>query len=142
MPRANGGGAPAVFLDRDGVLNAVVWRDGRPGSPRRPEELVLEAGAAAAVARLRAGGYLVFVVTNQPDVARGRLTEAALKELMSRVVAEVPLDDWRVCIHDDVDGCECRKPKPGMVQELARVWGVDLAASYLVGDSWRDMEAG
>lgn len=138
----SGGGAPAVFLDRDGVLNAVVWRDGRPGSPRTLDELVLEAGAAAAVERLRAGGYLVFVVTNQPDVARGLLTEAALAELMSRVGAEVPLDDWRICIHDDVDGCECRKPKPGMVRELARVWGVDLAASYLVGDSWRDMEAG
>ncbi|HET9985389.1 MAG TPA: HAD-IIIA family hydrolase [Longimicrobiales bacterium] len=142
MPGTRGDGARAVFLDRDGVLNAVVLRDGRPASPRTPDELVVEAGAAAAVRRLRECGYLVFAVTNQPDVARGLLTEAALAELMSRVEAEIPLDDWRSCIHDDVDGCECRKPRPGMVQGLARVWGVDLAASYLVGDSWKDMEAG
>lgn len=142
MPGTRGGGARAVFLDRDGVLNAVVLRDGRPASPRTPDELVVEAGAAAAVRRLRERGYLVFAVTNQPDVARGLLTEAALAELMSRVEAEIPLDDWRSCIHDDVDRCECRKPRPGMVQGLARAWGVDLAASYLVGDSWKDMEAG
>lgn len=132
----------AVFLDRDGVLNSVVFRDGKPASPRSLDEFVLKPGAAEAVDRLRDGGFLVFVVTNQPDVARGRLSEEALDAMMSRLRTAVRVHDVRVCPHDDHHDCVCRKPRPGMLEELARAHGVALASSFIVGDSWKDVEAG
>jgi D-glycero-D-manno-heptose 1,7-bisphosphate phosphatase len=131
----------AVFLDRDGVLNEVVWRNARPASPRVLEELVLVADLGA-LRRLRVAGLRIFVVTNQPDVARGLLDRRALLAMMARVRAATEADDVRCCVHDDEDGCACRKPRPGMLHDLAKQWSVDLASSYMVGDSWRDIEAG
>jgi D-glycero-D-manno-heptose 1,7-bisphosphate phosphatase len=132
----------AVFLDRDGVLNRVVLRDGRPASPRSLEEVVLEAGAARAAVTLREAGFLLFVVTNQPDLARGLLTPAVHDSIVERVREVVAPDDLMVCPHDDRHDCACRKPRPGMLVGLAERWSVDLASSYMVGDSWKDMEAG
>lgn len=132
----------AVFLDRDGVLNAVVPRNGRPGSPRALAELALVPGVAEAVARLRQAGFLVFVVTNQPDLARGLLDPAEHAAVMARVGAATGADEMLTCPHDDPDDCPCRKPRPGMLKELAARWGVALEASYVVGDGWKDMEAG
>jgi D-glycero-D-manno-heptose 1,7-bisphosphate phosphatase len=132
----------AVFLDRDGVLNEVVWRDGRPASPRSPTELVIERGAAEAVARLRAAGLPVFVVTNQPDVARGLLPQQELTTMMRRLAAALAFDDHACCTHDDTDACACRKPLPGMLLELAARWQVSPAACYMVGDTARDVGAG
>lgn len=135
-------GRRAVFLDRDGVVNEIVERDGGPGSPRTLEELRLLDDARACVQRLRAAGFRVFVVTNQPDVARGRLSSGALERLERAVRARLPIDDYRACTHDDEHGCACRKPKPGMILELAEAWGVDPGASYVVGDRWKDTAAG
>lgn len=138
----------AVFLDRDGVLNRVVLRDGGAGggevigSPRTVAEFSLTEGAAEVVSRLRGAGYLAFVVTNQPDIERGLLDPAELEAMSAILRDEVGVDEVVVCPHDDAAGCRCRKPKPGMLEELAARWGVDLSASYMVGDSWRDMEAG
>ena len=132
----------AVFLDRDGVLNHVVTRDGRPASPRTLEELQLVPGGAAAVARLRAAGFRTLVVTNQPDVARGLLPPAVLGQMMERIGRETGVDDMAWCPHDDADGCACRKPLPGMIHTLAERWRVDPRRSFLVGDGWKDMAAG
>lgn len=138
----------AVFFDRDGVLNRVVMRGGAVGggevvgSPRVLGEFILAEGAAEVVARLRGAGFLVFVVTNQPDIARGLMDPVELEAMSSVLRDEIGVDEVRVCPHDDVAGCECRKPRPGMLEDLATRWGVDLAASYMIGDSWRDMEAG
>ena len=96
-----------------------------------------------ALARLRAAGYRLIVVTNQPDVARGVQTRAAVEAIHAELLARgLPIDDFRVCYHDDADGCDCRKPKPGLLLAAAREEGLDLAASFLVGDRWRDVEAG
>lgn len=134
--------ARAVFLDRDGVLVRAPVVDGRPRSIGRVEELVLEDGAADACAALRAAGYLLVVVTNQPEIARGNLTAEAVDEMHSRLALLLPLDDIRVCPHDDADECECRKPKPGMLHDAAREHGIELARSFLVGDRRKDVEAG
>jgi D-glycero-D-manno-heptose 1,7-bisphosphate phosphatase len=134
-------GTAAVFLDRDGVLNEVVWRSGRPASPRCAAELRLVPDVAD-VGRLREAGWRVFVVTNQPDVARGLLEPATLAALMERVRLATGCDDSVCCTHDDDDGCDCRKPAAGMLLDLAARWGVDLAKSFIVGDGWRDVEAG
>lgn len=132
----------AAFLDRDGILNEPVLRDGRPSSPRRLVDFKVARGAADAVERLRRCGLSVFVVTNQPDVARGLLARAELEAMMRHLRERVPVDDEMVCEHDDADGCACRKPKPGMLVRLAERWGVDLQRSFMVGDSWRDVGAG
>lgn len=132
----------AVFLDRDGVLSALVTREGRAVSPRRPQDFRVVAGAEAAVSRLRASGLLVFVATNQPDVARGHLSSCELEEMSAVLAKSLEVDEIAVCPHDDSNGCSCRKPKPGMLLALAEKWGVDLRRSFVVGDSWRDVAAG
>ncbi len=133
---------PAIFLDRDGVLNPLLERDGELRSPRDRTEFELVPNARGPVKRLRDAGFLVFVVTNQPDLARGKLPRAELVAMNAEVRARLPIDDLRVCPHDDADACDCRKPRPGMLHVLARRWDVELAESYLIGDSWKDVEAG
>jgi D-glycero-D-manno-heptose 1,7-bisphosphate phosphatase len=132
----------AVFFDRDGVLNTAVVRDGKAFSPRRAADLHIERAAPAAADRLRAEGFLLFAVTNQPDVARGTLAPTELETMMRTVAGTLMLDDWRACTHDDADGCACRKPKPGMIADLAARWNVDVAGSFMVGDTARDVGAG
>ena len=132
----------AVFLDRDGVLNKALVRDGKPYPPGTLAELEVPGGTAAALERLRAAGFLLLVVTNQPDVARGTQTAGAIEEIHAALRAALPVDEFLVCPHDDADGCECRKPKPGLLFEGAARHGVELRGSYMVGDRWRDVEAG
>ncbi len=131
----------AAFLDRDGVINAVVDRDGVRGSPRCLDEFCLLDGVSEAVGQLRGEGWLVFVVTNQPDVARGLLDRAQLELMTERVRAAIDPDEVAVCAHDDRDACGCRKPAAGMLLRLATDWNVDLSASVMIGDSWKDVEA-
>ena len=99
-------------------------------------------GVAEACARLREGGFALVVVTNQPDVARGRVSRNTVEAINDFLRRQLPIDDIRVCYHDDADGCACRKPKPGMLLAAARDLGIDLGRSFLVGDRWRDIEAG
>lgn len=132
----------AVFLDRDGVINRPVIRDGRPYPPTDERELEILPGVADALARLRAANFHLVVVTNQPDVARGTQTRDAIDRMHARLLATLPLDDIRVCPHDDGDGCACRKPEPGLLQEAAKDTDLSVAESFMVGDRWRDIEAG
>lgn len=132
----------AVFLDRDGVLNKLVVRDGRSGSPHRLDEFELLPGVARAVEMLRRVGLLVVVVTNQPDIARGLLTPAELERIHACLCKLVSVEAIYTCPHDDQDGCSCRKPKPGLLLRASREWNISLPNSYLVGDSWKDIAAG
>jgi transaldolase len=132
----------AVFLDRDGVLNEPVIRAGQPYPPASADELIICPGARGALTALRDAGFRLICVTNQPDVARGTLPMATVDAINARLRAELPLDDIAVCPHDDADACACRKPKPGLVLDAARRHDIDPAGSYLVGDRWRDVEAG
>ncbi len=132
----------AVFLDRDGVLNEPVVRDGRPHPPATADALVICEGALRAVQALREGGFALIVVSNQPDIARGTAAPAEVDAINERLRGLLPLDDVLVCPHDDADGCDCRKPKPGLLRRGARLHQIDLTRSYLVGDRWRDIEAG
>jgi transaldolase len=132
----------AVFLDRDGVLNDAVLRNGKPFPPEHPDDVVIAAGAVDALRALRDAGFALVCVTNQPDVARGTVAAATVDAINERLLRELPLDDIIVCPHDDDDLCSCRKPKPGLILEGARRHGINAARSYLVGDRWRDIEAG
>lgn len=132
----------AVFLDRDGVINRAFVRDGKPYPPSGPEELEILPGVPEALARLRDAGYFIVVVTNQPDVARGITTRENVEAIHAVLGSRLPIDEFRVCYHDDIDRCSCRKPAPGMLIETAREKHLDLASSIMVGDRWRDVEAG
>ncbi len=113
-------GRHAVFLDRDGVLNRAVIRGGRPFPPRTTQDLEIPEDAAASLQALRRAGYALVAVTNQPDVARGTQRREDVEAINREIQRRLPLDDFRVCYHDNADGCECRKPKPGMILDSAR----------------------
>lgn len=132
----------AVFLDRDGVINRAVVRAGRPFAPTSLHEAKFLPGVAEAIEALRGAGFRIIVVTNQPDVATGLLPRETVEAIHARMRASFPIDDIKVCYHTDEDDCPCRKPKPGLLVEAARQWSLDLARSVMVGDRWRDIEAG
>jgi D-glycero-D-manno-heptose 1,7-bisphosphate phosphatase len=132
----------AVFLDRDGVINRGVVRDGKPYAPTTLDDFELLPGAAEAMKALRQAGWLVIVATNQPDVATGKQSPETVNAMHQQLRDAGLVDDIKVCYHVDADNCPCRKPKPGLLLEAARQWGIDLAASWMVGDRWRDIEAG
>jgi D-glycero-D-manno-heptose 1,7-bisphosphate phosphatase len=132
----------AVFLDRDGVLNPMVRRDGRWRAPVSLETFQPFPWVAESVARLRAAGLLTLVVTNQPELATGELLPTVLEAMHERLRREAGVDAVYVCPHEDADACACRKPSPGLLLQAAREWGVDVEASFLVGDRYRDVDAG
>jgi D-glycero-D-manno-heptose 1,7-bisphosphate phosphatase len=132
----------AVFLDRDGVLNRGVLQEGRPFAPIDVSEFELIPGVADGLARLSAAGYLLIVVTNQPDVARGRATRSGIDSIHDWMRRHLPLTAIRVCFHDDADLCACRKPKPGLLVAAAVDYEIQLERSFMIGDRWRDIGAG
>jgi D-glycero-D-manno-heptose 1,7-bisphosphate phosphatase len=131
----------AVFLDRDGVLNEVEVRDGTPHPPADIEQLCLLPGVVEACHRLRDLGFALVVVTNQPDIARGKQTRDEVDRMHDILRGRLPLDEIVVCAHDDADDCTCRKPRPGMILDAAARLDLDLAESFCVGDRWRDVES-
>jgi D-glycero-D-manno-heptose 1,7-bisphosphate phosphatase len=132
----------AVFLDRDGVINRAFVRDGKPYPPEGLDELEVLPGVADALAALREAGFLLIIVTNQPDVARGTKTREEVEAINAALGLALPIDEFRTCFHDSADNCDCRKPKPGALLAAAAAHGIDLAESFMVGDRWRDTEAG
>lgn len=124
------------------MLNRSIVRDGKPYPPASLAELEIEADAPTALAALKRLGFLLLVVTNQPDIARGTQTRAAVEEIHAAIRAALPLDGFYVCPHDDRDNCHCRKPKPGLLEDATRHHGIDLSRSFMAGDRWRDIDAG
>jgi len=132
----------AIFLDRDGVLNRSFIRDGKPLAPTKLEEFEILPGVPEALRDLKSQGYKLIVVTNQPNVARGNQSLQTLEAMHQILTSQLPLDDILLCPHTDDDHCDCRKPQPGMLLAAARKHHIDLANSYMIGDRWRDIEAG
>lgn len=132
----------AVFLDRDGVINLALVRDGKPYPPVSLTALEILPGVADAMQSLHESGWLLIVVTNQPDVARGTTSRADVEAINQHLQQCLPIDDFRTCYHDSDDGCACRKPLPGALLDAAKTFDIDLTVSYMVGDRWRDTEAG
>jgi D-glycero-D-manno-heptose 1,7-bisphosphate phosphatase len=134
----------AVFLDRDGVLNRPVVKDGVPCPPAELSEFKLYPDIAEGCARLKQAGFLLIVVTNQPDVGRGTQTREAIDAMHTTLQATLPsLDGIEVCFHAGSaygDPCDCRKPKPGMLRRAAATHQIDLKRSFLIGDRWRDVD--
>jgi D-glycero-D-manno-heptose 1,7-bisphosphate phosphatase len=133
----------AVFLDRDGVLNRAIVREGKPSPPPRVEDVEIFSGLSEQLQRLKNRGFVLIVVTNQPDVARGTISRHGVEAINRVIERELPsIDRMIVCFHDNADGCNCRKPRPGMLLAGAAEFDIDLSRSYMVGDRRSDMEAG
>ena len=136
----------AVFLDRDGVINKPVIRAGRPYPPAEAQDFEIYDDVADGCARLEEAGYLLVVVTNQPDVARGTQTRAAVEEMHRKMQEALPqIRRVEVCWHagtDFGDPCDCHKPEPGMVRRAAEELGLEVSQSFLIGDRWRDVDCG
>jgi D-glycero-D-manno-heptose 1,7-bisphosphate phosphatase len=135
-------GQRAVFLDRDGVLNQAIVRDGKPYPPASVADLILVPDAPASLESLKQAGFLLLVVTNQPDISRGAQSQDAVEAIHQALRQALPLDDFFLCPHDDSDHCDCRKPRTGLLLRAAEKYPLDLSRSFMVGDRWRDIEAG
>lgn len=137
-------GRRAVFLDRDGVLNRAVVRHDRPFPPASIEEFELYSGVAEGCEALKNAGFVLVVVTNQPDVGRGTQTREIVDQMHAKLRATIPsLDAIEVCFHAGRgygEPCDCRKPKPGMLKRAAAGHAIELSQSFLIGDRWRDVD--
>jgi D-glycero-D-manno-heptose 1,7-bisphosphate phosphatase len=132
----------AVFLDRDGVLNETFVRDGTPYPPMSVAEVRIVPGVHNALKQLKQIGFVLVVVTNQPDIARGTQTAAEVDAINKHIASQLPIDEFRVCPHDNADHCDCRKPKPGMLLAAIKTHDIDPAASFMIGDRSGDILAG
>ena len=132
----------AVFLDRDGVINRALVVNGKPYPPASLEDFELLPGVESAILALRQAGFLIIVVTNQPDVATGIQRQEVVEAMHGKLLSAGLCDDVKACYHIDADGCGCRKPKPGMLFDAAREWQIDLQQSFMVGDRWVDVASG
>lgn len=135
-------GRPAVFLDRDGVIVVPEFRDGRSFAPKSLDSYAFYPEARESLDRLKAAGYLLIVVTNQPDVGNGLVSQEVVDEMHRRLAAALPVDDIRVCTHRQDENCACRKPKPGMLTDAADQFRISIPRSFMVGDRASDVEAG
>lgn len=134
----------AVFLDRDGVLNRPLIRDGKPYPPERLEQFEIYPEVPDACRRLKEAGFLLVVATNQPDVGRGTLPQFAVEAIHEEMCKRLPIDRVEVCYAPggEEPPDECRKPRPGMLLRAARELHIDLKESFMVGDRWRDIDCG
>lgn len=132
----------AVFLDRDGVLIESVVVDGKPYPAPDVESVRFVEGAQDLCRSLTDAGYLLICVTNQPDVARGTTKRQTVEAINRFIAGKIGIDRFEVCYHDDADGCDCRKPKPGLIIAAAQELDIDLGRSFMIGDRWKDVEAG
>jgi D-glycero-D-manno-heptose 1,7-bisphosphate phosphatase len=132
----------AIFLDRDGVINLVSLVDGKPHPPKDLGELILFPKVAEALQLLKDAGYLLIVITNQPDVVRGKTKIETVEAINQFLRDSLPIDDIFTCYHDDIEDCNCRKPKPGNILKAVDQYNINILGSFMIGDRWRDVEAG
>lgn len=132
----------AVFLDRDGIVNRAIVRDGKPFPPATSEELEIPSGTFTSLLQLANVGYVLIGITNQPDVARGSQSRQTVESFNTFLLSKLPIREIFVCYHDDMDNCDCRKPKPGLILQAAKKYSLDLSQSWMIGDRWKDIAAG
>ena len=131
----------AIFLDRDGVINKIVYRDQKISCPYKLEEFELIDGVKSVIRSFKEMGFYIFIITNQPDISRGNLLQSDLDKINMFIKHNLLIDQVFVCPHDNNDNCDCRKPKPGMITRAAQSFDIDLTRSFLIGDSNKDIMA-
>jgi D-glycero-D-manno-heptose 1,7-bisphosphate phosphatase len=135
-------GFPAVFLDRDGIINRAMIRDGKPYPPAGLSDFEILPGSLTSLSRLTEFGYILIGITNQPDVARGTQSREMVESFNALIQSTLPVREIFVCYHDNADHCDCRKPKPGLILQAVDKYELDLSTSWMVGDRWKDIAAG
>jgi len=131
----------AIFIDRDGVLNSLVWRDNQLKSPKGLNELFINKELKLSLSVLKSMGYLLVVVTNQPCIARKEFSLNDVDSIHKEIKKYLPIEYFYVCPHTDQDNCICRKPKPGLINQAAHDLSIDISNSFLVGDRMKDIHA-
>lgn len=129
----------ALFLDRDGVLNHPIIRDGKPFPPQTLKEFKIYDDVCEALNALKRRAFKLIVVTNQPDLGRGTQDWGVVKAMHKELMEKLPLDDIKMCTDE---ASEDYKPNPGMLFKAAKEFGINLKKSYMIGDRWRDVGAG
>jgi len=132
----------AIFFDRDGIINKSIIRENKPYPPKDLSEFVFVEGIKFLISQLKQKNYLLFIITNQPDVSRKTQTKENVETINKYIQSNLPIDEIFTCFHDDKDNCECRKPKSGMILEAAKKYNIDLKKSWVIGDRWKDIESG
>lgn len=132
----------AIFLDRDGVINYPIIKNGKPFPPRKLSELKVYAEVPSFLKLMKSKGFYLIVITNQPDVARGDILKFRVEEINKYLFKTLVLDDIKVCYHDDSDNCDCRKPLPGSLIAASKLYNLELENCYMIGDRWKDISAG
>lgn len=132
----------AVFLDRDGVINKCILRNGKLQAPYEIHEFEFLPGVREGIELLKSQGFLIIVVTNQPDVSRGWVPKENVEAVNAKVKNDLNVLSIKTCYHDTYDDCACRKPKPGMILEAAGEFNINLSESFLMGDRYTDIAAG
>ncbi len=131
-----------AFLDRDGVINETIFQNGINRPPNSIDEIIIIDGVTDAIQILEELKIIPIIVTNQPDVARGTVTQMDVNKINTKIKELTGIRHVYTCFHDDLDNCLCRKPKPGLLLKATEDLTLDLSKSFLVGDRWRDIEAG
>jgi D-glycero-D-manno-heptose 1,7-bisphosphate phosphatase len=132
----------AVFLDRDGVLTHSELRDGKAYAPKKMEDFIIFPEAENILNELKRLGFLLIVVTNQPDVGNGLVQQSVVETMHQKLRVVLPIDDVKTCYASQKENSPMRKPAPGMLLEAAEEWDIDLSESFMVGDRWSDVTAG
>ena len=133
---------PVVFLDRDGVISRTFIHNAKPYAPRCLEDFKLMPNSRLSVMQLKQAGFMVVVVTNQPDIGNGMVALEVVESMHQKLLETTMVDDVFLCPHRQDEGCNCRKPKPGMLFDASEKHGIDLKKSFMVGDRASDIEAG
>ena len=131
----------AIFLDRDGVVNYSIIRDNKPYAPLNLSELKIIPEIKRVIDFFKLKQFNIFVITNQPDVARGKANKDEIEKINASILSQLSIDEIFTCYHDNQDQCECRKPKPGAFITLSQKYNIDLSKSIMVGDRAKDIEA-
>ena len=132
---------PAVFIERDGILNRVRIERQFQVSPLTCDDFHLNENAVPLLRQLKAAGLWLIGTTNQPGLSRGYQSRRELDRMHQKLRAAFALDDLLVCPHDETDQCPCRKPRPGLLIEAAHTWRLNLDRSFVISDKWQDAEA-
>lgn len=131
----------AIFFDRDGVLNHLVERDGSFYSPQIFDDFHIIDDATEVVDSVHKMGYLAIVISNQPDISRGKLKQSELDKMTDKLFEKLNIDDIFYCTHDDDNDIDCRKPAPGLFITAQNKYNINFSVSFMIGDTWKDVEA-
>ncbi|HUI28816.1 MAG TPA: HAD-IIIA family hydrolase [Candidatus Acidoferrales bacterium] len=131
-----------IFFDRDGIVNETILRDGGAFSPLQLNEFKVKREFVDFFRSIEKKKLNLFIVSNQPDIARGKLSESTLRSMTAVLESMFTFKEILYCRHDDQDDCNCRKPKPGMIETLISKYCLKREECLIVGDSWKDVAAG